>query len=65
MEIRKYHNSDLSYLTELMEDLGYPSTMKQMKARMEVIEAFPSYYTFVAIKDARVVGMVGCRDIGL
>lgn len=63
MDIRKYNFSDLNHLTELMEDLGYPTTSEKMKARMEVMEATPSYFTFVAIKDERVVGMVGCRDI--
>lgn len=63
MEIRNYHNNDLDNITELMEDLGYPTTIEKMKERMEIIVNTPLYSTFVAIKDEQVVGIVGCRDI--
>ncbi|TBL76001.1 GNAT family N-acetyltransferase [Paenibacillus thalictri] len=63
MEIRPYIPGDDGDLTELMADLGYPTTMDKMIQRMEVISATPHCYTFVAVKDGAVVGMIGCRDI--
>lgn len=63
MEIRPYQSGDLESLTELMSDLGYPTTGSSMRDRMKIINANPLYYTFIALKDNLVVGMAGCRDI--
>ncbi|WP_257130954.1 GNAT family N-acetyltransferase [Bacillus pseudomycoides] len=59
MEIRKYNSDDIKQLTDLMPDLGYPSSLDEMKVRMERIESNPNYYTFVAIHDNNLVGMIG------
>lgn len=59
MEIQKYKSSDIVPFTELMTDLGYPSSLKEMKVRMERIEANLNYFTFVAILNETVVGMIG------
>lgn len=61
VDIREYCSSDLEGLTDLMADLGSPSTIEDMKKRMELIEANPFYYTFVATRSDRVVGMIGVR----
>lgn len=59
MEIRKYNSDDIIQLTDLMPDLGYPSSLDEMKVRMARIESNPNYYTFVAINDKNLVGMIG------
>ena len=59
MEIRKYKSSDIVFFTELMTDLGYPSSLDVMKLRMERIDSNPNYFTFVATINKTVVGMIG------
>ncbi|MBD8067836.1 GNAT family N-acetyltransferase [Bacillus sp. PS06] len=59
MELREYHSKDILSLTELIADLGYPSSLKDMRARMERMESNPNYRTFVSVKGEAVVGMVG------
>lgn len=59
MHIRKYDPEDLSHFTGLMSDLGYPTSIDEMEVRMERIENNPNYYTFVAIKERTLVGMIG------
>ncbi|KZD28334.1 acetyltransferase GNAT family [Bacillus cereus] len=57
MKIRKYNSDDIKQFTDLMPDLGYPSSLDEMKVRMKRIESNPNYYTFVAINDNNLVGM--------
>ncbi len=59
VEIRKYNSDDIKQFTDLMPDLGYPSSLDEMKVRMQRIESNPNYYTFVAINDNNLVGMIG------
>ncbi|MFD2618756.1 GNAT family N-acetyltransferase [Terrilactibacillus laevilacticus] len=59
VEIRKYKPSDIVQLTELMTDLGCPSSLEEMKVRMERIELNSNYFTFVATLNDTVVGMIG------
>ncbi|MDX8360703.1 GNAT family N-acetyltransferase [Cytobacillus sp. IB215316] len=59
MEIREYESSDLAQFASLMDDLGYPASIDDMKVRMERIESNPNYYTFVAEKEKSLVGMIG------
>lgn len=59
--IREYVPSDLESLTELMEELGYPSSVEDMENRMKRIESIPNYYTYVATVNDIVVGMIGVR----
>lgn len=49
VEIRKYNFDDIKQFTDLMPDLGYPSSLDEMKVRMKRIESNPNYYTFVLI----------------
>nr|WP_256217055.1 hypothetical protein [Bacillus sp. 491mf] len=37
VEIRKYNSDDIKQFTDLMPDLGYPSSLDEMKVRMERI----------------------------
>jgi GNAT superfamily N-acetyltransferase len=59
--IRKYLSTDIESLTELMTDLGSPSSLADMKKRMDLIESNPLYSTFVATLHEKVVGMIGVR----
>ena len=59
IDIRQYHSSDLIELAQLMDDLGYPTTPEVMTRRMALFELNPSYRTFVATWDNKVVGMLG------
>lgn len=63
IEIRPYQPEDVDALTELMAELGYPSTVDKMRQRMEKMESIPLYYTFVAVIHSQVVGMVGVREL--
>jgi len=55
---------DIEALTLLMADLGYPTSVTDMKARFESIAAHPDYKTIVAVLDNEVVGMAGlCKGI--
>lgn len=45
MEIRKYNSDDIKQFTDLMSDLGYPSSLDEMKVRMQRIESNPIQIT--------------------
>lgn len=60
--IRPFESADIEAMTELMSDLGYPTPVDQMRKRMELIEATPMYFTFVAEIEGKVVGMMGIRQ---
>ena len=57
--IRNFEWSDLNSLTVLTNELGYPTSVEQMKIRMEQILQLDNYWTFVAVVDNQVVGYVG------
>ncbi|AKM18320.1 MULTISPECIES: GNAT family N-acetyltransferase [Bacillaceae] len=59
MEIRKATSNDIPELASLMEQLGYPTSVEQMRIRFSNIESNPSYHTLVAEYDGKVVGMIG------
>jgi GNAT superfamily N-acetyltransferase len=61
--IRPYQSIDLIAITELMSDLGYPTTTEDMQKRMEKIESLSDYHTFVAEREGQVAGMIGTRDV--
>jgi GNAT superfamily N-acetyltransferase len=61
--IREYSFSDIDVITELMSDLGHPTTKEQMLRRMKNISSNPMYCTFVAELKGNVVGMVGLRQL--
>jgi GNAT superfamily N-acetyltransferase len=58
--IREAVPADLPALADLMEQLGYPSTVSEMRMRMEKIMRNPDYRTWVAEDDTLVTGMIGC-----
>jgi GNAT superfamily N-acetyltransferase len=61
IEIRRYQPSDCNDIAALMDELGYPVSLEDMKQRMHNIEASSSYHTFIALIDGIVAGMVGIR----
>ncbi|MDQ0188187.1 GNAT family N-acetyltransferase [Cytobacillus sp. FSL W7-1323] len=59
MEIRKATSNDIKELASLMEQLGYQTSIEQMRVRFNNIEATTNHYTLVAIYKEKIVGMVG------
>ncbi|MFS0824684.1 N-acetyltransferase family protein [Bacillus sp. 1P02SD] len=59
MEIREATVYDIEELTSLVEQLGYPTTIENMKTRFSNIESSPDYHTLVASYDGKIVGMIG------
>jgi GNAT superfamily N-acetyltransferase len=57
--IREATAADIFELTELMNELGYDTSQKEMEARFLNIQNHPDYTTFVATIDKQVTGMVG------
>jgi GNAT superfamily N-acetyltransferase len=51
--------TDITALTDLMNQLGYPTTKDEMNSRFTNIQHHEDYKTFVATADSQVVGMVG------
>jgi GNAT superfamily N-acetyltransferase len=63
--IRTARFEDVYALADLMCELGYPTTTAKMAERFRIIEADPSYKTFVAESQGQIIGMVGvCRLFG-
>jgi len=61
--VREYQPSDLIDVTNLMSDLGYPTSITDMRRRMKNFEAATNSRTMVAELDNRVVGMIGLSRI--
>lgn len=59
VEIRKATINDVPVLAELMEQLGYSTTIQSMTSRFRHIELNPDYHTFVATVNEEVIGMIG------
>ena len=57
--IREFQMADVSYLTDLTNELGYDTTVDQMAEIMNCITKLENYWTFVAITNDRVVGYIG------
>lgn len=57
--IREALITDITALTELMIQLGYPSTQPEMEERLTSIQHHSDYKTFVAQVDTQILGMVG------
>ena len=55
--IRAVELSDSDALSELMTQLGYPTSDKEMRRRVALIARQPDYHTFVALDGAEIVGM--------
>lgn len=64
MKIREACSSDVPQLANLMGQLGYSTSVEQMRRRFEMISAEPSYHTLVIEVEGKVVGMSGlCKGI--
>ncbi|WP_223829928.1 GNAT family N-acetyltransferase [Paenibacillus arenilitoris] len=63
IRIRTFEADDLAAVAGLMRDLGYPSPIERLRSRMDVIERMPDYFTFVAVYEERVAGMIGIRRL--
>ena len=59
ISIRQFADGDVAAFATLMDQLGYPSTVDQMRSRMARIASRPDYATFVAEEGGEIVGMVG------
>lgn len=57
--IREAEPADIFALTELMNELGYDTTMDEMKTRFDNIQNNKDYKTFIATDDTEILGMVG------
>ena len=57
--IREAGMVDISALAELMNELGYNTTVDEMKTRFENIQNHIDHKTFIAIIDTDISGMVG------
>jgi len=57
--IRAAEMNDAAALAQLMCELGYETTKSEMQMRVERIVADERYRTFVAVRDAKVCGMIG------
>jgi GNAT superfamily N-acetyltransferase len=57
--IRAATIDDAQRVSQLMTELGYPTTVEAMRDRLEAIVADPNYATFVADTKACVVGVAG------
>ena len=59
INIREAEMTDIFALTELMNELGYDTTIDEMKIRFTSIQNHEDYKTFIATSNTQVVGMVG------
>jgi GNAT superfamily N-acetyltransferase len=59
MIIRSAQSADVEALANLMTELGYPTSLEQMRRRFKAISDDPSYGTLVAEREGKVLGMVG------
>jgi len=56
---REAEPADMVALTELMNELGYKTTLDEMKTRFADIQNHKDYKTFIAVDDTEILGMVG------
>lgn len=57
--IRPATDDDIPALASLMNELGYPTTVAEMRDRYELLRSHPDYATWVAVCDNQVAGMIG------
>ena len=57
--IREAEPTDIFDLTELMTELGYATSIDEMKTRFENIKNHKDHQTFVATDGKEILGMVG------
>lgn len=59
MYVRDISNNDFEMLTELIKELGYPSTVSKVSERLSKINSKSCYKTLVADFIGKVVGFIG------
>ncbi|PSL43234.1 ribosomal protein S18 acetylase RimI-like enzyme [Salsuginibacillus halophilus] len=59
MEIRQAATRDVKQIAQLLEQLGYPTTIERLHQRIKVIEAHPNHDIFVCETQEGIVGMIG------
>ena len=57
--IRLATAKDVPALAELMNILGYPTTVAEMQQRFELLQSNADYLTWVAVCNNQVAGMIG------
>lgn len=58
-KVRAAAIGDAEQVSQLITELGYPTTLEAMRERLSRILSDPNYATFVADKDGDVVGVAG------
>jgi N-acetylglutamate synthase-like GNAT family acetyltransferase len=59
IQIRHAQLTDAEAIAQLINQLGYPTSVEQMKRRLESLEREKNYRTLVAVSDQLVVGVLG------
>lgn len=59
VNVRLFTFDDISSLTELTHQLGYPTTEHEMQGRMTAIAQHPDYETAVAVLGEKIAGYIG------
>ena len=57
--VRPAAPGDAAAIADLISHLSYPTTARQMAARLERIAADKAYATFVTVENNRILGVVG------
>jgi GNAT superfamily N-acetyltransferase len=57
--IRGFEPKDIKNLSELTNELGYPTTVEEMETRMKIISKLDNHWTFVAVVEGEVAGYIG------
>jgi len=57
--IREAGLEDIKEMAQLMTQLEYPTSEKEMRLRFQHISAHPDYYTLVAVDGEEIVGLAG------
>lgn len=57
--IRDAHEGDVEAIALLMDELGYPTPVTEMQAKLKNIFSHPDYRTIVAVSNNEIVGFSG------
>jgi GNAT superfamily N-acetyltransferase len=52
---------DIESITQLMDDMSYPTTIEEMEVRFKNIIAHPDYRTILAVMNNEIVGLAGLQ----
>lgn len=56
---RDFQPDDIKSLSDLTNELGYPTTAAEMETRMKTISQLDNHWTVVAVSGGNVVGYIG------